>query len=666
MEYEREFRQSAHHKKNEAYWQQKLSMPSEPIAFFGQTPTKTSTSAQRITCDLGVERTQKLKDLVIQAAIATKTQQVTLFNIFAALLLTYVYRISGNQDISLGTYYHKRHTKAFKETLGFFVGALPLQITLEANDTLSSLIHKLALESTETLRHSRYTIPNFRHKPFYDLSLNFQVAAVSEFNGSPAQVELIFCGHQLESLSLQVDDFSSTHSFKISFDFHRDVFSDQQQDQVIQHFIQLIDTCIADIQQPVQQVNFLTAAERIQILAEFSRAEVSEPIHQTIHERFERQAAATPHALALAFAAKATRVEEHGANHGQYATHHPPLVTLTYHELNAHANQLAHYLQAQGVGPGMPVGLCLERSPALIIGLLGILKAGGTYVALDPAYPQERLAFIMADTQISVLVTKEHWIAQLPQRNLHMVCLDSEQAAIAACSAANPVSGVTAENVAYLLYTSGSTGRPKGVMVPHLALANFTAAATALYELHSQDRVLQYATINFDTAAEEIYPCLTSGGTLVLRTDEMLRSVSTFLQTCQAWELPCWIYPRPSGMNWYKSSPQQSLPCRPLCDWSLLVVKKHGWKRVTLWQQTVGDYPRLVNTYGPTETTVVATSCDLSSYHNLACSAPIGRPLRNVEIYVFDQISNRRRSVFLANCTSAALGWHWVIEGFQH
>ena len=210
---------------------------------------------------------------------------------------------------------------------------------------------------------------------------------------------------------------------------------------------------------------------------------------------------------------------------------------LSYRELNERANQLAHYLQALGVKPEILVGLLVERSPEMMVGLLGILKAGGAYVPLDPAYPIERLNFILSDAKVSVLLTQEKLVSLLPEYGGHKVCLDTDLENISVESESNPVSSVTSENLSYLIYTSGSTGTPKGVTIEHRSLVNFTKAAIAEYEISSSDRVLQFTSISFDAAAEEIYPCLTTGGILVLRTDEMLSSVPKFLQTCQDWKL---------------------------------------------------------------------------------------------------------------------------------
>src|SRR4030095_16822304 len=207
---------------------------------------------------------------------------------------------------------------------------------------------------------------------------------------------------------------------------------------------------------------------------------------------------------------------------------------LTYGELNRRTNQLAHYLRALGIGPEVPVGICLERSLEMVIGLLGILKAGGAYVPLDPAYPEERLAFMLEDAQVPVLLTQERLVAGLSEHETRVVCLDSGWKAIARESEENPISSTMPENLAYVIYTSGSTGQPKGVLVSHGSIADHCRDVQRYYELDSSDRVLQFASLSFDVSLEQILPTLIVGARLVMRgtdvwhTADFHRKISEF------------------------------------------------------------------------------------------------------------------------------------------
>ncbi|MEO0949477.1 MAG: AMP-binding protein, partial [Cyanobacteria bacterium J06641_5] len=220
-----------------------------------------------------------------------------------------------------------------------------------------------------------------------------------------------------------------------------------------------------------------------------------------LHQHFTDRAQAVPHKVALSDRAR----------------------QLTYGELNAKANQLAHYLLALGVKPGMPVGVCCERSLDLVVALLAVLKAGGTYLPLDPSYPKERLEYIMQDARVEVALTQGFLKSKLANIPQHIVCLDEKQAAIAAEPQSEPAVDVASHHLAYIIYTSGSTGKPKGVMVEHQAASHFVRAAIAEYGITAADCALQFASISFDLAIEEIFTCISAGARLQLRTDKRVK-----------------------------------------------------------------------------------------------------------------------------------------------
>lgn len=364
------------------------------------------------------------------------------------------------------------------------------------------------------------------------------------------------------------------------------------------------------------ELPLLTEAERHQILVEWNNTAADYPRDQCIHQLFEAQVRHTSNAVALVY----------------------ENMQLTYRQLNQRANQLAHYLQRLGVGPEVPVGLCVERSLEMIVGLLGILKAGGAYVPLDPAYPRERLAFILEDTQAPILVTQEHLREGLPRHSAQAVYLDWD--GISQESEENPESSVRAENAAYIIYTSGTTGTPKGVVIQHKSLVNYCEAARVAYALKPGDRVLQFATISFDASAEEIYPCLAYGATLVLRTNSMLDSVSLFLQKCQEWALTVLDLPTAYWHELTRKIAVEALLLPPSVRLVIIGGERALPELVALWQSHVGQQAQLVNTYGPTEATIVATMHRVSGSTEAGATlreVPIGRPIANAQVYLLDQ-----------------------------
>ena len=268
----------------------------------------------------------------------------------------------------------------------------------------------------------------------------------------------------------------------------------------MQHeFTTFLQNSVAHFHKPVSHLPLLTEKERYQLLEEWNATQADYPREQCVHEFFEAQVQRTPNAVAVVF---------EGAR-------------LSYQELNQQANQLAHHLRYQGVGPEVLVGLCVERSLEMIVGMLGVLKAGGAYVPLDPDYPPERLAFVLQDSQMALLLTRKSLLDRLPEVHPQVVCLDTDWQAISQQSSANPKSWGTSQHVAYVIYTSGSTGQPKGVLIEHRSLTAHCWSFIQKFKVSAADSVLQFFAFTFDASVEQIFPTLIAGAKLVLRGEEV-------------------------------------------------------------------------------------------------------------------------------------------------
>lgn len=316
---------------------------------------------------------------------------------------------------------------------------------------------------------------------------------------------------------------------------------------------------------------------------------------------------------------------------------------ITYGELNNRANQLAMHLVELGVEPDMLVGISVERSIDMVVGILGILKAGGAYVPLDPDYPPDRLSFIIDDAAITILVTQSQLVAQLPEHQATLVLIDRDLPADRQSQIVpNLTTTVQPQHLAYGMYTSGSTGTPKGVLIEHRSLVNYAIAANGEYKMTSADRVLQFASLNFDISAEEIYTALTSGATLVLRTAETI-DIGTFLRHCREWQITVVSLPTAYWHELTIRLEADRLQLPPSLRLTIIGGEKAAISRFRAWQQVVGRQVRLINTYGPTEATIIALCTDLSALDiDLDClEVPIGFPLANLEVYILD--SNLQR-----------------------
>ena len=347
----------------------------------------------------------------------------------------------------------------------------------------------------------------------------------------------------------------------------------------------------------------LTQAESHRLLIEWNDTAREYPKNQCIHRLFENQAEQTPEAVAVVF-------ESH---------------QLTYRELNQRANQLANLLRQMGVGPQVLVGLCVDRSLEMVVALLAILKAGGAYVPLDPSYPRERLAFMIEDARLSLLLTQDHLAGELPKDGTRILRLDSEWARIAETNAENPVGGASAEDLAYVIYTSGSTGKPKGVEISHRAVVNFLNSMRQSPGLTSQDTLFSVTSLSFDIAALEIYlPLIVGARSVVVGRDvasdgtRLMKALASSHATVMQATPATWRMLLDAG--WPGSD-----RLRILCGGEALPRE--------LANQLLARSAAVWNLYGPTETTIWSTlyRADIGDG-----SIPIGRPIANTKIYILD------------------------------
>ena len=276
------------------------------------------------------------------------------------------------------------------------------------------------------------------------------------------------------------------------------------------HFLTLLEGIAANPERRIEELPLLEEKERHQLLVEWNDTRSNYPSDRCIHQLFEAQVERTPDAIAVVFEDK----------------------ELTYRELNKRANQVAHYLQKLGVKPEVLVGICTERSLSMVVGILGILKAGGAYIPLAPDYPQERLAYMLADSQVSVLLTQQKILASLPKHQAQVICLDADWDLISQSAADEPVSGVQAGNLAYIIYTSGSTGKPKGTMILHQGMVNYLSWCTKAYAVAHADGAPVNSSISFDATITSLFsPLLVGRKVVLLPENQELESLSDALHS---------------------------------------------------------------------------------------------------------------------------------------
>jgi amino acid adenylation domain-containing protein len=374
----------------------------------------------------------------------------------------------------------------------------------------------------------------------------------------------------------------------------------------------LADVCEDPDAAPVSELGILTEGERRRIVFEWNEMRAAYP-KQCIHELFQQQAARTPDLTAVVHQGK----------------------TLSYRELNERANRVAHYLRNRGVGPETLVGACLNRAPEMVIALLGIWKAGGAYLPLDPAYPPERLSYMLKDSAVKFLLTSRDLMALFPSILDRTILLDSDWAEIAQESSANPGPTSAPSNLAYVMYTSGSTGEPKGAMIAHRGLANYLTWAVRTYGLEEGGSVPVHSSISFDLTVTSIYPALLAGGSIeLLPEDAGAQSLLAAL--------------RRGGWNLVKITPahlellnQEIKPGEVATMTKVLVIggENLAAESLRLWRE-FAPQTRLINEYGPTETVVGCCVHEVQPEDPQGGPVSIGRPIANTQVYVLDRHGN--------------------------
>jgi amino acid adenylation domain-containing protein len=593
-----------------AYWRQQLddvrvlNLPADRLRPLVQT-YRNAIEPMVLTRDLA----EALKSLSRQEGT---TLFVTLLAVFELLL----HRYTGQTDIVVGSPFTNRNRAETKGLIGFFVNMLVLRTDLFGNPTFRELLARVKKVAQEAYAHQDLPFEMLvkELEPERDLSRSplFQVMFVLQ-NTPRGMLELP--GLTLSPLKAGggtpgAAQFDLTLSIEIAergllgaFEYNVDLFDAATIERIIGHFRILLEGVTADPDRRICDLPLLTEAERRQVVVEWNDTHLEYPQDECVHELFEAQVEQTPDAVAVAF-------------DGQQ---------ITYEELDRRANQLAHYLQGMGVEPEVLVGIYLERSLEMVIGLLGVLKVGGAYVPLDPAYPKERLAFMLEDARVSVLLTQRCLLDGFPEHQARVVYLDTEWEEIAGMPQNAPLAAVTADNVAYTIYTSGSTGKPKGVQILHSAVVNFLESMRKKPGLVKWDIMLSVTTLSFDIAALELCLPLVVGARvdLVSRVvaadglqlmERLVTSQATVMQATPAtWQLLL-------EAGW-----QGKMGLKALCGGEALprlLADKLLDSGATLW-----------NMYGPTETTIWSAICKVEREGD---AVPLGRPIANTQIYLLD------------------------------
>ena len=612
-----------------AYWRQHLADAPALLELPTDHPRPAVQRYRGASLEFTLERS-----LVQDLRSLSAKEGVTLFMSLLAAFKALLYRYSGQRDLVVGTPIANRTMLESEPLIGMFVNTLALRSTLENEMRFADLLTQVRHLTQAAYEHQDIPFEQVVEALQPERSLShaplFQVMFVLQNNPQPdlslPGLHLHWLTPPQESTRLDLTLSLMEHEGELLgwWEYNTDLFDKTTIERMVGHFQTLLAGIVANPQQCIGDLSLLTAAERHQLLVEWNDTQVDYPKDKCIHQLFEEQVARTPDAVAVVMA-REQRLETRDQRLADDESPVSSLQSLTYRELNARANQLAHNLRSIGVGPDVLVGICVERSIEMVVGLLGILKAGGAYVPLDPNYPQERLAFMLQDSDVPVMLTQAHLTESLPPIKVQVVCLDSDWVQIARNESNTPASDVQAENLAYVIYTSGSTGQPKGVQIRHRALTNFLWTMKEKPGITPNDSLLSVTTLSFDIAGLELYLPLITGGKVIVLDQATTRDGLSLAQ----------IITRSDA------TVMQATPV----TWRLLLTS--GWQGTSKLTLLCGgealplDLARhlhpcgseLWNMYGPTETTIWSLLYPIQMDDERIA---IGRPIANTTVYVLD------------------------------
>ncbi len=597
-----------------AFWKKQLAdLPVLQLPTDYRRPDQQTYRGSRYTFTLPTSLSAALRNLGRQQH---SSFFMTLLSVFSVLL----YRYTDRKDIVVGTPVAGRNRPELEELIGFFVNSLVLRIDLSGNPSFNELLRRVRNTVLDAFEHQDIPFerlvaelrpePDPSRNPLFQVMLAVQKTFDEDLHLENAATSPLPADTKTAKFDLTLFFFDQDDKLSCSIEYNTDLFAQKTIKRLAGHLLTLTAGILANPDCPVAELPLLTQPERNQLLKTWNATSSEYPKDKCIQQVFEEQVEQNPDAVAVTYGN----------------------LSLTYKRLNLQANQLAHFLGSKGVVSGSLVGICMERSVEMIATLLGIEKAGGIYVPLDPEYPKERLAFMLEDAGISLLLIQPSFVEKFSGPELLVVHSSWKKNGFTGNTLANPACQGKSTDPAYVLYTSGSTGTPKGVSVSHRAI-NRLVCNTNYVQLTTNDRIGQASNTSFDAATFEIWGALLNGACLVGISRETLLSPALLTKQILRDKINTLFLTTALFNQFAREAPQMFKPLDNLLFGGEVVNLK--------WVQAVcraGGPSRLLHVYGPTECTTFATWYLIKQDRAIAGTVPIGRPVANTEIYILDKL----------------------------
>ncbi|MCX4743981.1 amino acid adenylation domain-containing protein [Kitasatospora sp. NBC_01287] len=627
VDWEREMLDGSLGVEHRDYWLRRLAPPLPVLELPTSAPRSVSAAidGRRLVRDLPPELGRRVVELARERRV---TPAVVLLAVYDVLL----HRYTGESDLIVGMPIGGRPQERFDGVIGYFVNMIALRTGMDRDSSFAALLEDLRLTVADGLDHAHYPFPRVvrdlgvsrlqSRTPVFQVAFEYLNASVVDLGSlrdldpGGLRVAPYDAVRQEGEYELALEVHERPGGFQLHLKYDAGLFDEAAVSRMTDHYTALLDAALTEPDARWAAYPVLPAAERALVVEGFNATRVEYPTGGLVHELFEQRAATAPDAVALSFDGTET----------------------SYRELNERANRLAHFLRERGVGPDVLVALCVERGVDMVVGLLGVLKAGGAYLPLDPGYPADRLAFMLHDGAPSVVLTTADLREKIAETTADVVELDTDWPLIAEHPTTDPQAadtGLTDRHLAYVIYTSGSTGRPKGTAMPHRPLVNLLRWHLDEERWPSPRRTLQFAALGFDVAFQETFATLTAGGELVLVDEDTRRDPAALTAFLAEHRVERLFMPYVALQSLVDHAVASGADLPDLRD----VITAGEQLRITAAMREFFERRpdcRLHNHYGPTESHVVTAHTLPPHPGDWPALPPIGRPIANSAILLLD------------------------------
>lgn len=548
-------------------------------------------------------------------------ERATLFAALLSAFQTVLYRHTNQEDITVGTPVANRNKVEIENLIGFFVNTVAIRVDLSGNPTFRQLLGRVRETILEVQTHQEIPLERVVEEVQPKRELNraplFQVMFVLQ-NAPLPQLKLA----DLTLVPMEIDNGTAKFDLTLymretgqeltgSLAYNTDLFESASIARMIACFQTLVKSVATDADQQISKLELLAATQRRQLITEYNQTDEAYLCDRFIHQLFEAEAEVSPDALALVYENQ----------------------NLTYGELNKKANQLAHYLKSMGIGPEVPVGICMEPCIDTIIGMLGIIKSGGAYVPIDTSFPKERVDFILDDVRAPVLLTRQTLVEKFSECKAQVINVDADWQTITEYGEENPYSYVEPGNLIYIIYTSGSTGTPKGVAIEHRQVLNYIYAIRQRLQFPFPASYATVSSIAADLGNTCVFPSLSFGGSLHIISPDRASDPNALAEYFQEHDIDCLkIVPSHLSALLTSARSEQVIPRKRL----ILGGESSSWNLIQRLR-SLAPHCLIFNHYGPTESTVGVLTCKVEDQlSDESATVPIGQPIGNMKVYLLD------------------------------